>query len=116
MVETPERRPRRLDDAAAPDFIARCLDWDDGGRREETGIPQGSVLAPWLCNVYLWRLDDHMRDHGTGMVRFADDFVALADTRKMAEQAMAECAAIVNALRLRLHPFKTAIVGAGAPL
>jgi group II intron reverse transcriptase/maturase len=45
-------------------------------RREVTGSPQGGVISPLLCNVYLHRLDRawSTREHGV-LVRYADDGV-----------------------------------------
>ncbi len=45
-------------------------------RRSVTGTPQGGVLSPVLCNVYLHRLDRQWRTRGCGeLVRYADDLV-----------------------------------------
>jgi hypothetical protein len=45
-------------------------------RRPVTGTPQGGVISPLLCNVYLHRLDRAWQTQGTGvLVRFADDLV-----------------------------------------
>jgi RNA-directed DNA polymerase len=45
-------------------------------RRSDTGTPQGGVLSPVLCNVYLHRLDRQWTERGTGvLVRYADDRV-----------------------------------------
>ena len=43
-------------------------------RRPVTGAPQGGVVSPLLCNVYLHRLDRawDVREHGV-LVRYADD-------------------------------------------
>jgi group II intron reverse transcriptase/maturase len=42
-------------------------------RREVTGTPQGGVISPVLCNVYLHRLDRRWADRGCGvLVRYAD--------------------------------------------
>lgn len=106
---------RRLGDAAAPELVAQWLDWQTPEQREQTGMPQGAVLSPWLCNIYLWRLDDAMCAQGTAMVRFADDFVLLTASRELAEDLRARCAEIVRQMRLRLHPLKTAIVHASTP-
>jgi RNA-directed DNA polymerase len=44
--------------------------------RGVTGTPQGGVISPCLCNVYLHRLDRQWAERGTGvLVRFADDCV-----------------------------------------
>src|SRR5450755_1862787 len=44
--------------------------------RSDTGTPQGGVISPCLCNVYLHRLDRQWTERGYGkLVRFADDSV-----------------------------------------
>ena len=46
---------------------------DDAVRRDVTGTPQGGVISPCLCNVYLHRLDRQWAERGHGvLVRFAD--------------------------------------------
>ena len=94
--------------------MAQCSGWHTAADLEQTGIPQGSVLSPWLCNVYLWRLDDAMQTAGAANVRFADDFVLLSFSRRRAEDPTF-CAEVVRQLRLRLHPLKTSIIEATAP-
>jgi group II intron reverse transcriptase/maturase len=106
---------RRLEDTQAAELVAQWLSWQTVQQRQEVGIPQGSVLAPWLCNVYLWQLDDAMREQGASMVRFADDFVLLTASRDLAETLWVRCAERVEQMRLRLHPLKTAIVDASRP-
>lgn len=106
---------RRLDDPAAAELIAQVLDWQTPQQREEVGIPQGSVVAPWLCNVYMWQLDDAMREQGVSMVRFADDFVLLTFSHHLAEVLQRHCGEVVKQMRLRLHPLKTSIVDASRP-
>lgn len=105
---------RRMADEDAAAMIADYLRWDGADQAGAVGVPQGAVLSPWLCNVYLWRLDDHMQARGTAMVRFADDFVLLTGSPCQAEAARAECARLLSSLRLRLHPLKTAIRDASA--
>src|SRR5215216_1267330 len=49
---------------------------DGAVHRDVTGTPQGGVLSPVLCNVYLHRLDRQWTKRGTGvLVRYADDRV-----------------------------------------
>ncbi len=49
---------------------------DGAVAREVTGTPQGGVISPCLCNVYLHRLDRQWTERGHGtLVRFADDLV-----------------------------------------
>jgi RNA-directed DNA polymerase len=50
----------------------------EGGavRRSVSGTPQGGVVSPLLCNVYLHRLDRDWQTRGCGvLVRYADDRV-----------------------------------------
>ena len=61
--------------------ILRAGVMEDGVvRRPVTGTPQGGVISPLLCNVYLHRLDRawSTREHGV-LVRFADDVLVMCD-------------------------------------
>ena len=71
------------------------------------GTPQGAVISPLLANIYLHPLDARMAARGYRMVRYADDFVVLCQSREEAEAALAEVRAFVNDNGLRLHPDKT---------
>lgn len=78
----------------------------------ETGTPQGAVLSPLLANLYLNPLDHLMAQMGWEMVRYADDFVILCESREEAEQALAEIRQWVEQAGLVLHPTKTRLVDA----
>jgi RNA-directed DNA polymerase len=71
------------------------------------GTPQGAVISPLLANIYLHALDELMAARGYRMVRYADDFVVLCQSREEAAAALAEIEAWVTANGLRLHPDKT---------
>jgi RNA-directed DNA polymerase len=81
----------------------------DGARSETvTGTPQGGVISPLLANIYLHAFDRAWAEHGFGeLVRYADDFVVLCDSREQAEQAQQRAAALLADLGLELHPDKT---------
>jgi RNA-directed DNA polymerase len=81
----------------------------------EKGTPQGAVISPLLANIYLDPLDHLMEGRGWNMIRYADDFIILCDSRAKAEQALAEVAAWVKEAELVLHPEKTRIVDASQP-
>src|SRR5450631_1145283 len=85
---------------------------EDGAiTREVTGTPQGGVISPCLCNVYLHRLDRQWEDRGHGvLVRFADDLLAMCRTRVEAEAALAALRLILAELGLELKDAKTRIV------
>jgi group II intron reverse transcriptase/maturase len=85
---------------------------EDGAvTREVTGTPQGGVISPCLCNVYLHRLDRQWADRGQGvLVRFADDLLAMCRTRAEAEVALDALRRILAELGLELKDAKTRIV------
>jgi group II intron reverse transcriptase/maturase len=85
---------------------------EDGAvAREVTGTPQGGVISPCLCNVYLHRLDRQWTERGHGvLVRFADDLLAMCRTREEAEAALAALRLILAELGLELKDAKTRIV------
>jgi RNA-directed DNA polymerase len=72
-----------------------------------TGAPQGAVISPLLANIYLHPLDALMAARGYRMVRYADDFVVLCDSREEAESALATIRRWVDENGLVLHPDKT---------
>jgi RNA-directed DNA polymerase len=76
-----------------------------------TGTPQGGVISPLLANIFLHAFDRAWAERGTGeVVRYADDFVVLCNTRAQAEQAQQRAAALLGELGLSLHPDKTRVV------
>lgn len=77
--------------------------------RPNLGLPQGSVISPMLANLCLDVLDDRLLAEGIRMVRYADDFVILAKSRKAAERAFALSEETLASLHLRLHDGKTRI-------
>jgi group II intron reverse transcriptase/maturase len=80
-------------------------------RRGDSGTPQGGVVSPVLCNVYLHRLDREWQTRGSGvMVRYADDLLALCKTRREAENAIAAFEATLAEMGLGLKQAKTRIV------
>ena len=76
-----------------------------------SGTPQGGVVSPLLCNVYLHRLDRQWqtRQHGR-LVRYADDLVVMCATRQQAEDALAALTTMLGDLGLTLNASKTRIV------
>jgi len=79
--------------------------------RSVAGTPQGGVISPCLCNVYLHRLDRQWTQRGSGvLVRFADDMVVMCRTRQEAEQALVALRTILSELGLTPKDAKTRIV------
>jgi group II intron reverse transcriptase/maturase len=84
----------------------------EDGRTSEmlSGAPQGGVISPLLSNIYLHVLDETWsRKHarlGT-LVRYADDFVVVCDTKSQLVEAERQVRRILAFLKLELHPDKT---------
>jgi RNA-directed DNA polymerase len=84
---------------------------DGSVTRSDAGTPQGGVISPCLCNVYLHRLDRQWTERGAGvLVRYADDVVVMCQRRQEAERALEALRAILSELGLTLKDAKTRIV------
>lgn len=87
---------------------------DDRPRRNRKGTPQGGVISPLLANIYLDLLDRNFRRHVqagelTGrLIRYADDFVLVAERQPLRERQWVE--ALLARLGLQLHPDKTRVL------
>jgi group II intron reverse transcriptase/maturase len=82
-------------------------------RATMTGTPQGGVISPLLSNIYLHVLDRVWEDrcaHLGTLVRYADDFVVMCDTKAQVEEARHRVSAVLTRLGLDLHPEKTRMV------
>lgn len=76
----------------------------------ELGIPQGSPISPLLSNIYLIEFDKSLkREFGDKYIRYADDFIILCKTRKLAKKAKYFAINQLNKESLRLEKSKTVI-------
>jgi group II intron reverse transcriptase/maturase len=81
--------------------------------RTVAGTPQGGVISPLLSNIYLHVLDRVWEDrcaHLGTLVRYADDFVVMCDTKAAVEEAHTRISTVLTRLGLELHPEKTRTV------
>jgi len=56
--------------------------------KTEEGSPQGGNLSPLLANIYLNQYDQEMKRRGVAFVRYADDIVVLAKSKRAAERLL----------------------------
>lgn len=91
-------------------FLRAGVMEDGTVRRSVSGTPQGGVISPMLCNVYLNRLDRDWRPAYGRLARYADDLLVVCRNRGQAEAALAKLTALLNGLGLQPKPEKTRIV------
>jgi RNA-directed DNA polymerase len=109
-----DRVARRISDGKVLDLI-RCflksgVMEEMNIRYETTGTPQGGIVSPVLANIFLHDLDLALEQQGTAWVRYADDVVALCQSREEAEQVLESIREVLQGLGLKLSPDKTRIV------
>lgn len=100
-----------------PEVIGLVRRWLKAGVLTEAGVepttrgtPQGGVISPLLANVYLHRLDVEVRAAGFRLIRYADDFVILADDQSSADAADRLVRAILVDIKLEVAEEKSGVV------
>ncbi len=76
----------------------------------DKGIPQGSVVSPYLANLVLDILDETLLGFKMKLVRYADDFLILCKTEAEAQDAIELTDMLLDDLHLNLNSMKTKIV------
>lgn len=84
------------------EIMEECKNWVP-----TLGSPQGAVISPLFSNIYLHGLDVVITKAGYKMIRYADDFIILAQSQKEAEVALGMIQNWVAEHKLTLHPEKT---------
>lgn len=85
----------------------------DGGNYVErtAGVPQGSVIAPLLSNLYLHKFDQMLVNRKVNYVRYADDFIIFCKSEEAARDLLRQCENfLIQKLKLRLNPDKKRVV------
>ncbi len=79
----------------------------------QKGIPQGAVISPLLANIYLHEFDELVTATDLKLVRYADDFLVLAQTHERILQAKSEIISLLDSIGLMMHTEKTQITNFG---
>ncbi|WP_246772626.1 group II intron reverse transcriptase/maturase [Paenibacillus polymyxa] len=104
-----------IQDKQVTDLIKKYLKsgvMENGVRREtEEGSPQGGPLSPLLANIYLNEFDQEMKSRGVTVIRYADDIVVLARSKRAATRLLESSRTYLeNKLRLKLNTEKSKVV------
>ncbi|MDK6814838.1 reverse transcriptase domain-containing protein, partial [Corynebacterium sp. UMB6689] len=75
-----------------------------------TGTPQGGVISPLLCNVYLNELDRELERRGHRFVRYADDFAIFVKSKRAGERVLKSITTYIEKdLRLTVNHEKSQV-------
>ena len=78
--------------------------------KTEEGSPQGGPLSPLLANIYLNEFDWEMNSRGVKMVRYADDIVVFAKSKRAAERLLESCRKYLEGrLKLKMNAEKSKV-------
>jgi len=95
-------------------FLASGVMEDGVLKKTILGTPQGGVISPLLANIVLDVLDKELANHGYVFVRYADDFLVLAESMPEIEKARELVQHVIEGkLQLKLSPEKTKITTFG---
>jgi group II intron reverse transcriptase/maturase len=106
---------RQIQDKRVTDLIKEYLKsgvMENGvWRQTEEGSPQGGPLSPLLANIYLNEFDQEMESRGVIVIRYADDIVVLAKSKRAATRLLESCRKYLeDKLRLKLNTQKSKVV------
>lgn len=80
-------------------------------RRTEEGSPQGGPLSPLLANIYLNEFDQEMEKRGVKVIRYADDIVILAKSKRAANRLLESSRTVLEQrLKLQMNMRKSKVV------
>jgi len=79
--------------------------------KTEEGSPQGGPLSPLLANIYLNEFDQEMESRGVTVIRYADDIVVLAKSKRAAMRLLESSRTYLeNRLKLKINGQKSKVV------
>ena len=79
--------------------------------KTEEGSPQGGPLSPLLANIYLNEFDQEMSRRGVNIVRYADDIIVEAKSKRAAERLLESSRKYLeDKLKLKLNMEKSKVV------
>ena len=84
--------------------------------KTEEGSPQGGPLSPLLANIYLNEFEQEMARRGVNIVRYADDIIVEAKSKRAAERLLESSRKYLESkLKLKLNMEKSKVVSVYSP-
>ncbi|XOI98814.1 reverse transcriptase domain-containing protein [Paenibacillus polymyxa] len=81
------------------------------GAKIEEGSLQGGPLSPLLANIYLNEFDQKMKNRDVNVIRYADDIVVLAKSKRAATRLLEFSRMMLEQkLKLQMHAQKSKVV------
>ena len=77
-------------------FLESGVMTETGYEKTEEGSPQGGVISPLLANIYLDYFDRWSMEKGYRIVRYADDILIFASSRKGAERRLKQAEKVLE--------------------
>lgn len=77
--------------------------------KTEEGFPQGGPLSPLLANIYLNEFDQELKGRGVPVIRYADDIVVLAKSKRAAIRLLESCRKYFKFLGFALGKSKSGV-------
>ncbi|NML72766.1 RNA-dependent DNA polymerase [Rhizobium sp. S-51] len=74
---------------------------------QDIGVAQGNSLSPLLGNIILAHFDSVMNEGDCRCIRYIDDFIILAPTKKAAEARLRKAIQLLASLDMELSPEKS---------
>ncbi len=76
----------------------------------QSGVFQGSVISPLLCNIYLHEFDQALTTAQLGLVRYADDWVIACPSKPEATEALSLATDALAHLKMAVNLYRTDLV------
>lgn len=104
-----EKFKRVIKDSEAVDLVNLWLQSGRKYRNQAKGLPQGAVISPLLCNIYLHALDAKVLCGRWKFIRYADDFIAMTQSPEQAQSIQSLVGDWLGELNLVYNDSKTSI-------
>jgi len=106
---------KQIEDKCVIDLIKKYLKsgvMENGARlATEEGSPQGGRLSPLLANIYLNEFDQEMESRGVRVIRYADDIVVLAKSKRAAMRLLESSRTYLEQkLKLQMNTQKSKVI------